>query len=166
MTKIKEFIKRIKNLIRWFPIIWKDQDWDDHYIWEILKFKLKNQAEYIGYHDRHVNAKRDVEIMMLCVRLIEKIQEEFYGMEYLDYHESEIKFIDSESHPGSYKMLKTELSERYDEYFKKYPLIYRMIPDMNASKSRIAFEIAKINEQRAYKLLFKILEQNIKRWWD
>jgi len=59
-----------------------------------------------------------------------------------------------------------EKSERFDEYFKKYPLIYRMVPDLNAPKSRIAFNIAKINEERAHKLLFKILEQNIRRWWD
>ena len=166
MWKLRQFFRRIKNLYRWFPIIWKDQDWDDHYIFEILKFKLKNQAEYIGYHDRHMSAKRDAEIMMLCVRLIEKVQDEYYGKEYLSYCESEMKFIPSETYPGSYEMEFVELSEHYDDYFKKYPLIYRMVPDLNAPKDRIAFEIAKINEERAHKLLFKILEQNIRRWWD
>ena len=166
MYKLKQFFKRIQNLIRWFPIIWKDQDWDDFYIFEILKFKLKNQAEYIGYHDIHMSAKRDAEIMMLCVRLIEKIQDEYYGKEYLSYCESEMKFIPSETYLGHYEMEFVELSEHYDDYFKKYPLIYRMVPDLNAPKDRIAFEIAKINEERAHKLLFRILEQNIRRWWD
>ena len=27
-------------------------------------------------------------------------------------------------------------------------------------------KIAKINEERAHKLLFTILEQNIRKWWD
>ena len=166
MYKLKQFFKRIQNLFRWFPIIWKDQDWDDFYIFEILKFKLKNQAKYIGYHDRHMSAKRDAEIMMLCVRLIEKVQDEWYGREYFDYQESEFKFVNSKTHPGSYEMEIKEISERYDEYFKKYPLIYRMVPDLNAPKDRIAFHIAKINEERAHKLLFTILEQNIRRWWD
>ena len=166
MYKIKQFFRRLYNLYRWFPIIWKDQDWDDYYIFEILKFKLKNQSEYIGYHDRHMSAKRDAEIMMLCVRLIEKVQDEYYGKEYLDYQKSEMDFIPSESYPGHYEMEITELSEHYDDYFKKYPLIYRLVPDLNASKDKIAFEIAKINEERAHKLLFKILEENIRRWWD
>jgi hypothetical protein len=166
MYKIKQFFKRIYNLYRWFPIIWKDQDWDDHYIFEILKFKLKNQAEYIGYHDRHMSAKRDAEIMMLCVRLIEKVQDEWYGCEYFNYHKSDMRFIPSESHPGSYKMEMEILEENFDDYFKKYPLIYRMVPDLKAPKDEIAFHIAKINEERAHKLLFKILEQNIRRWWD
>jgi hypothetical protein len=166
MYKIKQFFKRIYNLYRWFPIIWKDQDWDDHYIFEILKFKLKNQAEYIGYHDRHMSAKRDAEIMMLCVRLIEKVQDGWYGREYFNYHKSDMRFIPSESHPGSYEMEMEILEENFDDYFKKYPLIYRMVPDLKSPKDEIAFHISKINEERAHKLLFKILEQNIRKWWD
>jgi hypothetical protein len=166
MYKVKQFFKNIYNLIRWFPIIWKDRDWDDHFIFEILKFKLKNQAKYIGYHDRHVSAKRDAEKMMLCVKLIEKIQDEFYGTEYLSYCDLEFKSIISKTHPDLYEMVIVEKSERYSDYFKKYPLIYRCVPDLKASKDKIAFQIAQINENRAHKLLFKILEQNIKRWWD
>jgi hypothetical protein len=166
MWRIKQFFKGINNLIRWFPIIWKDKDWDDHFIFEILKFKLKNQAKYIDKHGNHLSAKRDAEIMMLCVRLIEKVQDEYYGCEYLNYQDSELIFIDSENYPNMYEMITFEKSEHYDEYFKKYPLIYRMIPDLQISKGKIAFQIAKINEERAHKLLFKILEQNIRRWWD
>jgi hypothetical protein len=166
MYKVKQFFKRIYNLYRWFPIIWNDQDWDDHYIFEILKFKLKNQAEYIGYHDRHMSAKRDAEIMMLCVRLMDKVQHEWYGREYQDYYKSDMRFIPSESHPGSYEMEVEILEENFDDYFKKYPLIYRMVPNLQAPKEEIAYRIAKINEERAHKLLFKLLEQNIRRWWD
>lgn len=169
---LKRFLKRVKNLIRWFPIIWKDQDWDDFYIFEILKFKLKNQAEYISYHDRHVSAKRDAEIMMLCVRLIEKIQDEYYQGEYMDYHESDLNWIESKSHPDCYELDIVEKSERFDEYFKKYPRIYKQVmnaektPFVRDSKQGIAINMAHINEDRAYRLLFKILEQNIRRWWD
>ncbi len=164
MYKIKQFFRNIRNLVRWFPIIWKDRDWDDHFIFEILKFKLKNQAEYIVYHDRHVSAKRDAEIMMLCVRLIERIQDEFYACEYQNYHDSELIFVDSEDHPGMYEMITFEKSERYDEYFKKYPRIAKQFKIKDKGKK--AFNIAKTNQERAHKLLFKILEQNITRWWD
>jgi hypothetical protein len=169
--KIKSFFKRLKNLYRWFPIIWKDQDWDDHYIFEILKFKLKNQAEYIGYHDRHMSAKRDAEIMMLCVRLIDKVQNEYYETEYQDYHDSEIKFTDSESYPGMYELDIIEKSEHFDDYFKKYPLIYKQVMNNKTlfhktTKNGIAINIAHINHDRARKLLFKILEQHIEGWWD
>jgi hypothetical protein len=164
MWRVKQFFRRIKNLYRWFPIIWKDQDWDDHFIFEILKFKLKNQAEYIGKRGNHLSAERDAEIMMLCTRLIDKVQDEYYGTEYFDYQKSNVKFIDSETHPGSYEVELEHISDNLDDYFKKYPLIAKQVAEED--KHRKAFKIAKINEERAHKLLFKILEQNIRRWWD
>ena len=164
MYKIKQFFRRIYNLYRWFPIIWKDQDWDDHYIFEILKFKLKNQAKYIGGHNRHMSAKRDAEKMMMCVKLIEKMQDEFYGTEYLSFCDLEFKSIASKTHPDLYEMVIVEKSERYNDYFKKYSRIAKQFTIND--KGKIAFQIARINEERARKLLFKILEQNIKRWWD
>ena len=164
--KIKQFFRRIKNLYRLFPIIWKDQDWDDSFIFDILKFKLKNQAEYIGYHNRHTSAKRDAEIMMTCVRLIEKVQDEYYELEYFDYYKSELNFIPSKDHSEYHGISETFISENLDEYFKKYPLMYRSVPNLQESKKQIAHEISRLNGERAHKLLFKILEQNIRRWWD
>ena len=111
-----------------------------------------------------MSAKRDAEIMMLCVRLIEKVQDEYYDCEYIDYQDSEFKFIDSKEYPGSYEMEIEELSEHFDDYFKKYPLIAKQVDEKDKWKK--AFRIAHINQERAHKLLFKILEQNIRRWWD
>jgi hypothetical protein len=60
----------IKNLIYWFPIIWKDRNWDSHYTFEIMMHKIKAQSKYIGERDIHTRAKRDAEVMMTCVRLM------------------------------------------------------------------------------------------------
>jgi len=165
MYKIKQFFRRIRNLYRWFPIIWKDQDWDDHYIFEILKFKLTNQADYIGRYDRHTCAKRDAERMMLCVRLIEKVQDEYYGTEYLDYVETEYNFIPSDHCEDCSELKIVDISDTLDEYFKKYPRIYKQIED-KSNRRKVAFRMSSINHNRARKLLFKILEENIERWWD
>jgi hypothetical protein len=111
-----------------------------------------------------MSAKRDAEIMMLCVRLIEKVQDEYYGSEYIKYSDSEFKSIANKEHPDLYEIIIVEKSEHYDDYFKKYPRIYKQVNGVN--RHNIAFNIARINEDRAHKLLFKILEQNIKKWWD
>ena len=172
MYKIKQFFKRIYNLYRWLPIIWKDQDWDTHYIWEILKFKLKNQAEYIGNHDRHLSVKRDVKKMMLCVRLIEKIQDGYYQHEPHTYHETKSIFEPIEDKPGMMSWKSEELSEHFQDYFNKYPLIYNQVitanktPFIRDEKIGIAINIGHINHKRALNLLFKMLKNNIERWWD
>ena len=172
MYKIKQFFRRIYNLYRWFPIIWNDQDWDTHYIWEILKFKLKNQAKYIGTKDRHISAKRDAEIMMLCTRLIDKVQSEYYSHEYSNYQQTEFISTPSTVSPGNYEIDIKEISENFDEYFIKYPRIWVAVntmkdpPFKKDTKAGIAINIAHINHLRARRLLFNILEENIEKWWD
>jgi len=163
----KNFITGIKNLIRWFPTIWKDRDWDDHYIWQLLIKKLKFQSRYIGERDFHTRAKRDAEVMMTCVRLMEKIKEEYYGMEYMDYHDSDYDWVNSDIE--GYKELKiNQKSERFDDYFKKYPLIYKKVlkENPNENKSRIAFLMSIEIHKKAKKVLFRLMENNIENWWD
>ena len=41
---MKKIWNRIKNIIRWIPVLWNDRDWDYHYTFEILKTKLKFQS--------------------------------------------------------------------------------------------------------------------------
>lgn len=166
----------IKNLWRWFPTIWKDRNWDDHYIWEILKFKLKYQSEYIGSRDRHVNVKYDSERMMLCFRLIEKIQDEYYVNEYTDYHKCKFEWLPVENNPTLKQLSIEEISENFDEYFSKYKTATRkvlankkyQIFKLNDDdyKERLAMNVGNYNEKRAQDLLFKLLNRNIRNWWD
>jgi len=163
--------KGIHNLYRWFPIIWKDRDWDDHYIWVLLEQKLINQANFIGKRGIHLHAERDAERMMTCVRLIKRIREEYYQMEYMDYHKCEFHWDDMPDEPD-YKQLRIEeLSENFNEYFRKYPSVYKKIierfdDDEKKSKHKIALYMARENHNRAKKTLFKLLENHIESWWD
>ena len=167
----------IKNLWYWFPVIWKDRDWDDHFIFEVLKHKLKSQAKYIGGRDRHTRAQLDAKRMRLCVKLIEKVQDESYQMEYMDYHKDRVWFTDCEDRPGSSQYNSEEVWENYNDYFKKYPLVYKQVMkgagpftldgrDEADMKKIIAQNIAHVNQERVQKLLFKMLEENIRGWWD
>lgn len=174
--KIRDVYCSIKNVIRWLPVIWKDRDWDDHFIFEILKTKLKHQAKYIGDRDRHTNAKYNSERMMLCVRLIEKIQDEFYSMEYMDYHESNYNWLDIEEMPDCKQLEIIEKSENYDDYFAQHKAVVRKVLanknhqvfklDKDNYKQRLAMNVGRYNEIRAQDILFKLLNRDIRGWWD
>jgi hypothetical protein len=170
----KDLYKGIKNLIKWFPVIWRDRDWDHRYIFDILEHKLKSQAKYIGKYGNHLSAERDAEIMLTCVRLMGLVGDEYYQSEYQDYHQTKYWFENIEDKPG-YSTWENELqSENFDDYFKKYPLIYKRVLNGEgifplrdkSDKQIIAMNIAYINHDRARKLLFKIMEENIEAWWD
>jgi hypothetical protein len=165
----------IMNIWYWLPIIWKDRNWDSYYIFNIFSHKLKAQSKYIGERDIHTRAKRDAEVMMTCVHLIEKVKDEYYGLEYMNYHKNKHWFEPCEDKPGTSTWKSKELEENFDDYFAKYPLIYKRVINgegvikrdgREGNKQLIAMNIAYINHDRARKLLFKIMEQNIEGWWD
>ena len=173
----KYFKQGVKNIIYWFPVIWKDRDWDDHYIFELLKHKLKAQANYIGRRDFHTRAQLDAKRMRLCVKLIQLVQDETYAMEYMDYHKDRVWFTPCEDREGSSLYNSEVVEDNFDDFFKKYPLIYKRVMkgegiftldgrDESDMKKTIAMNIAHINQDRAHKLLFKIMEENILGWWD
>jgi hypothetical protein len=173
----KDFVHGIKKLWYWFPIIWKDRDWDQHYIFEVLKHKLEAQSKYIATNDRHTRARQDARNMRICVKLIEICQKETYKMEYMDYVEDRSWFEPYDDKPGYSTWENEIISENLDDFFEKYPLVYKKVlkgegpftldgVDEQEIKRRAAMNISHINQKRAHKLLFKILEQNIERWWD
>ena len=173
----KDISKGIKNIIHWLPTIWKDRDYDHHYIYEVLRVKLEKQAKYILEKGIHVSANRDAELMLLCARLCRIQQEDLYGLEYADYHDTKYDFVPTDETKKWYRMEDTLISENFDDYFKKYPRQYKRVlaGEINRynrqqgdgiTSKEMAMEIAHENQERSHRLLFKILKQNISRWWN
>jgi len=178
----KQILTGLKNLWYWFPVIWKDRHWDDHYIFEVMIHKLKAQSKYIGERDWHTTAKRDAEIMMTCVRLMKLVREEHYCSEYMDYHETKHWFANIPGKEGYSSWESRQLSENFDDFFKKHQSAYKKVladkklqifriepencDDETDIKQRIAMNIGHYNHNRARKLLFKLMEENIESWWD
>jgi hypothetical protein len=142
-----------------------------------MMHKLKAQSKYIGDRDWHTSAKRDAEIMMTCVRLMKLVQDEFYSSEYMDYHKDRVWFTPCNDGTGNSLYNSEEVWENYDEYFKKYPLVYKKAlkgegvftlngRDESDMKRILAMNIAHLNHDRARKLLFKIMESEVEKWWD
>lgn len=168
---LKNIKQGLINLYIWLPIIWKDRNWDGFYIFDILKFKLKQQALYIGGKNRHTRAQIDARNMLICVNLIQKIQDDFYESEYFDFYKDDMWTEELEDEPGYYEMKFTPVWEKFDDYFKLYPLIYKKVISEggvfpNDTKHHIAMNIGNINQQRAQNLLFKIMNDNIQGWWE
>jgi hypothetical protein len=161
-----DIIQGIKNLIYWFPVIWRDRDWDTTYIWNILSYKLKKQAINTGKY----GLKYDSDKMLTCAKLIDKINNDEYMTEYLDYDKSLIKLVPdkhSNSHVIFYDNSQTNFDD-FDEYINKYKSSYRkVIKDIgDKNKKTIAMNISSLNHDRAHKLLFKIMERDITKWWN
>ena len=167
----RDVIQGFKNLWRWFPIVWKDRDWDNHYIFEPIKFKLKNTAKYFETKQRFVGWEKEVKYLRICEKLIQKIQDDYYQSEHYDYLDLDIDFVPVEG-KDTYELKSNTTRDDLDSYILKYPRIKKMVLKnpkyknyINTNKG-ISLSIGIERHIKAKKLLFKILEERIEYWWD
>lgn len=175
----------IVNLFKWRKVIWKDRDWDYHFILDVLKFKIKNTRDYILKCNRIGDEDQDriKRYTTIAIKLIDAIREETYGTEYLDYFESKFNFIPTGKtvynnltckHEDTFEMEVIEISSAPKPYTEKYKRVYKRVkhkiekeqPDRIDDIKYIALKIAQENHCRAKSLLFKILNDEISFWWD
>ena len=156
------------NLIKWTPTIFKDRDWDHWHIYNILQKKIEFQRKEIINSNRHTDVERDNRDMTIALNLIEKVKEDYYGTEHLDYSKSKFRFEPIVGDDEYCTMEQDVISENYDEYIKKYPSSVRKVlkekPDLD--KKDLCFWVAQHNQERAHDLLHKILKERMRRWWD
>jgi len=160
----------IKNLWVWFPIVWKDRDWDHNYIFNMLKFKLERVANRIEKTNYFEGSAREAEYVKTCIRLITKIQDDFYLYEYQDYVVS--KMFTTDLGDGTVSLDFEVLENNIEDFFKKYPLTKKQV--MNNKKfssnldkdNTVGLYMGVTRHNKAKKLLFKILEERVEHWWD
>lgn len=167
---LKQFTDGVKNLITYLPIIWYDRNYDFTYTLILLKKKIELQRKLLVSGNRHQGIETINYFTTVCLNLIERIEEDFYGTEYFDYHNSKHEFIPAEGHEGYSEMKTTILNERFDEYLNKYPLVVKQVlkerPDLISDKHNLCHWVGSHNQERCKNLLFKILSNHGESWWD
>ena len=147
----RNLIKRIKHLIYWFPVIWKDYWWDDYYIIIILKHKLENMEHNFRFNGMTTSSESIADEIKLVINSIN---------EYL--YESEENFLS--------KLEEYYPSKKPNIKFKRSKFGYRYLStktDPNYISDLIDFN--EINEAKKKILLhkiFKTLEEKNGYWWD
>jgi hypothetical protein len=167
-TPVRNFCTGVSNLIKWFPTIWRQRDWDDSYIFEILKKKIEFQRECLVESNRHTRIDIDNRDMTIVLNLIERVTNDFYELEAFDYEDSEyiLKEVgDGSSRRGLQINVK---SERHNDYLSKYGSslrqVYKKYPQ--GTKREYVMLVARYNQKKAKDLLFRMLNERIERWWD
>jgi len=162
--RIRNFLTSCNNLIKWFPTIWNDRDWDGHYILKILQKKIEFQRKELVNANRHTRIESDNRDMTLALNLLERVKEEYYSLECMDYWDSEIVFDNVPENPELKSVEVNTTAERYDEYLAKYPSSVRALTKEHGEeldKERLCLMVSNYNHKKANKLLFRILEERL-----
>lgn len=143
----------VKNLIRWFKIVWKDRDYDANYILYALLFKIQKTRELTERNQRHVGYEVDVTNMRRCEVLIENLIEDDYT-ERCGFDHDRVKIDWSPVKEGEFAdhdMFQMDNIHENPQTEEELAEIFKNARDLLKSEKSE---------------LFTILDQNILQWWD
>jgi len=160
MNPIKRLFYQVKegieNLIVWFPIIWKDRDFDYNYLLYIIIFKTKNmvsffESKYSITDWKEEHSKKDLNALKRVIPLLEYIRDEKYEddafKEHWEKFPAKLEFIENKDNTKPYKTLKP-MSEKEMKSFKE------------------AWLLSEINYKKAMREMGKLITTHFKGWWD
>ena len=110
LRKIGRFILR---LIRWIPLLYKQEEWDYEYIYDILELKMKELQKSISkdtWHTEHC-VKRELLQIKVCLSRLDRFRN---WDKYIDVPDEEMKFVPTED---GYNKL--EMSEEYNNAIRQ-----------------------------------------------
>lgn len=86
LWQIKDFVSRdvpqgIRNLITWFPVIWRDRWWDHYFLYSILKKKLELMEKGFRTYGIGLHSEKDAKNMKKCILLLDRL----INNDYIDY---------------------------------------------------------------------------------
>jgi hypothetical protein len=156
---VRQFKDRIVRLFEYIPIIWKTHDWDYSHTTTILAYQLNRQADYIEKHKRYANWKYISDRIRLGATLIKAEDDGMYVTPATDLFEAEWG-------QSTFKF------EPYGENSSIFiGLVWENAKDTEENEmanerfSEIMAE-AEYKERKAAELGWKIIQKDMKTWWD
>ena len=67
-----------KNLIRWAPVIWLDEDYDWSFLAKIMQYKLSRMSKGFYRWGHHTRAEKDSRRMQICAYLLKRLVDDEY----------------------------------------------------------------------------------------
>jgi hypothetical protein len=161
--QFKIFSTGIRNLIKWFPIIWKDRDYDKSFILDVLLFKMKNTRDFIRDYGYVEDSEREkiVRTISECIDLLDKVHNEFES-----YDEPEIRRFSEKWLLPEYKTVKIEGTNTY----RLIDISEERMSEEDKQKRnhdyRIHMKIATNNRRKDFTNAMSIFVENYDSWWD
>lgn len=159
MRRIRRFLRKIRRIFEYLPVIWKNEDFDHHYIFTLLKYKLertKKSFKESKIYDHSINIQK----IETAIRLLDIVIEEQYVY---DIDETFCEILG--------KDVKISLNFYPDKDDPELFGITLQIDgrDMTEEEEELYQKVTKEcykKQRRAQRVLFEFLDHNIQSWWD
>ena len=158
--------RQIRKTLDFIPLIWNSYDFDYTYSIGLFKKHLEYQAKELESERANtLSAKMNAQKIRTAIRLMDKVYDDEYGLEYMDT----IEKLYGKTHYDFVNL--GEVSKRTGEELYELKLRNENAVDEQHQKEidevRKQMMLHSIDKQkRAHKLLWDFVEWNIQGWWD
>lgn len=150
-----DFKHGIKNLIRWFPVIWNDRGWDFVYMFALLEKKFEHyeeewetKAKFVVGHEKQVKRFK------ICKELCRRLKDDWY------YHENTFMFHDKKwgeldfipKDGDVFNVTRTNIKSKEDD-------------DLERKESLLLFHRENKRKDADVELLQMYIKKYWKTWW-
>ena len=145
-NELSEIKRGLKNLFVWFPIIWKDRQWDYIFLLRIILFKLRLMYKKLEV-EQHKKRK-----IYICILLLQRLVNEEYEDKLFEAYEKkwgQAKFTTQPSFNVSYEKVITEKDKTQSEK--------EMLKLMKH---------AQYLQYQDLEYLCKLFQKHLFTWWD
>lgn len=159
---VKRKIQQIRNILSWLPIIWNTFDWDYSYSINVFRFQLERQAKLLESNKTwSACAKKNASKIRTAIKLMDKVYEEEYALEYQDiiekkYGKKTFKLNDIPQKPGYSSLEMIFKGSNYSEAELK----------LIKEEEYLLMKQSNDKQNKAHRILWAFIEHNIRNWWD
>jgi len=142
-----------KNIVTWLPVIWNDRQFDQGYLFDILRFKMRLMEDFWKSDDTNVMHPEKTELQIRIARiLLDRICEHSYAANAImlleeKYGHYTFEFEPSEGNPKFYRIVDKRSKKEQEEYTR-------------------AYKRSEYCENQDIEYLFDHMKKHIRKWWD
>lgn len=158
------------NLVKWFPVIWKDRDWDYHF-WIRLNLKKLRGMEKSIRNGHHVRCEEDADNIHKAILALERLEADDYILDVNKWHDKKYGELKMDSVPCDVDGNDLPEGEK--------PTLYRCDfsttkwDELTESEKKLSDFLRSKNYKRADYLkkqdleyVTKIINKYLFHWWD
>jgi hypothetical protein len=163
----RDFYRRVKNVLRWLPTIWKDRDWDNSYITEILIKKLELTRDFYLSDKAH-----SVEAGNIAREIQDAIERLHMTRDSWEFHEAPaMEELEQKWGLTAFSFEPYECNENGEVItYEMKSKTEKVNTEEEEEQYRIEFGKALDEARKQYrkdkKDAYKFIAKNIDKWWD
>jgi hypothetical protein len=158
-NNITWFFRKLKRVWDFLPHIWRGYDFDYRYSIDLFIYQLERQAKFFESNRAYSSTRlRDAERIRTAVRLLRKVYDDEYAMEYqnelIELYGNNVLDVHFIPIAGTTHMTMQWEYERWENADEVHRIKSQLVKEANEK------------QKRAEDLVWKYIKYYIRYWWD